>query len=103
MKSNVSELLLGYDARESWLNFQETWDAERRQNQLLRQEIEKPLSVDSDVWPSVFEAIPCLVRPDWTGYVQHLWDDLEALRRVVEPVVSPEPEKAAFVAVELVS
>lgn len=100
---SVPDLLLGYDAREAWLNFQDTWSAERRQSHLLRQEIVKPLSVDSDVWPSVFELVPRLTRPDWTGYVQYLWSDLQALTRVVGTGASREAEQVSCIAVELVS
>lgn len=103
MNTSVSDLLLGYDAREAPLNPRGTWGKERRQSHLLRQELVKPLSVDSEVWPSVFEVSPHLPRPDWTGNVQDLWDDLQALTKVVEPGISLESEQISYIAVELVS
>lgn len=103
MNTRVPDLLLGYDAREAPLNYRGTWSEERRQSHLLRQELVKPLSVDSEVWPSVFEVVPQLTRPDWTGYVQYLWDDLQALMKVVEEAISPESKQVSYIAVELVS
>lgn len=100
---SISDLLLGYDAREALSSPRGAWSKERRQSHLLRQELAKPLSVDSEVWPSVFEVFPHLIRPDWTGYVQDLWDDLLALTKVVEPRISLESEQISYIAVELVS
>jgi len=100
---SVADLLVGYDAREDWLEFPDPWSAERRQSHLLRQGIVKPLSVDSDAWPSVFELVQDLVRPDWTGYVQDLWEDLEALKGAVSSADSLGARPLSWTAVELVS
>jgi hypothetical protein len=92
-------LLVGYDARD----LQNTWDIERRERFLLRRDVEQPLSVDSDVWASVLDISGDFQRPDWTGYVQDLWDNLWALVRVLQSsavVISPETR---FIAVELVT
>jgi hypothetical protein len=35
-------------------------------------------SVDSDIWPSVFDELQ-MSKPEWTGPVQGLWDDKERL------------------------
>lgn len=94
-----SNLLLGYDAREDWISFQDSWSRDRRQRLLIRQDIEKPLSVDTAVWPSVFDLVPCLHRPDWTGYVQDLWEDLQALTTAVQAVELSKP--ICYVAIEL--
>lgn len=99
---SVSDLLLGYDAREGWLEFHDAWSAERRQSHLLRQEIVKPLSVDSGAWPSVFELVADLARPDWTGYVQDLWEDLEALKEALHQAGSLKARPLSWIAVELV-
>jgi hypothetical protein len=100
---NALNLLLGYDAREAWISFESSWSAERRLRFLLRQEIEKPLSVDSDVWPSVFELVTGLKRPDWTGYVQDLWDNLDALTSTLQSQRPVELTNTRFIAVELVA
>jgi hypothetical protein len=65
-------VLLGFDAREV-SSPPRDWDAARREEYLLRPEVERPLSVDTLVWPSVFGEI---VDLGWTGPVQGLWEDL---------------------------
>ena len=77
MPSN--DLLLGFDAREMWLDFSEDWTEERKRSFLLRRDIIKPLSTDTTVWPSVFDVAQTLQRPPWTGPIQELWEDLQAL------------------------
>ena len=46
-------MLLGFDAREMWLDYHRTWPQERRNTYLLREDITKPLSTDPIVWPSI--------------------------------------------------
>lgn len=75
------QMLLGFGAREMWL---ENWDHERRSALLFRLDVAKPLSVDEMVWPSVFDADHHLLKPDWTGYIQDLWDDLDRLKMTLE-------------------
>jgi len=70
---HVEEALLGFDAREVSLP---PWDASRRDLYLLRRDVQKPLSVDSTVWPSLFP----VDLPEWRGPNQGLWDDLSRLR-----------------------
>jgi len=77
MRSN--ELLLGFDAREMWLDFSEEWPEERKRSFLLRRDIVKPLSTDTSVWPSVFDVDHTLQRPPWIGPIGRLWEDLRAL------------------------
>lgn len=96
-------LLLGYDAREGWSRLEDSWDKDRRDRFLLRQDAEKVLSVDSDVWPSVFDVVPELTRPDWTGYVQFLWDDLGALTGAIGSAAPLGSRQISWIAVELVS
>lgn len=99
---NAHDILLGYDLRENWRTFEETWDAQSRERFLLREDVEKPLSVDSYVWPSVFDTVSELRRPEWTGCVQDLWEDLEELMRFAESVEYPR-NQACLIAVELVA
>ena len=49
------EVMIGFDAREWWLDFQREWDDKRKSVFLLNEDIEKPLSVDDTVWPSLFD------------------------------------------------
>jgi hypothetical protein len=57
LNAMLSEQLLGYDAREMWLNYTEQWPADRRAGYLLKQDLTKPLSIDRGVWQSVMETM----------------------------------------------
>jgi len=70
--------IIGYDARELWLDRAVAWGAPWKPGALLREDVEKPLSVDRQVWPSVFDLHP-EHRPSYTGLVEGLWDDLAKL------------------------
>lgn len=76
------ELLIGFDARESFLKFGDIWDTHRTKQYLLREDIIKPLSVDVMVWDSVFHVLQVQI-PDWVGPKQE-WDNLERLRAFIE-------------------
>ncbi len=49
------EHLIGFDAREAWLPYGSLWDEQRRGSFLLREDVDKPLSTDILVWPTVFD------------------------------------------------
>src|SRR6185295_8059532 len=86
--------LLGFDARETFVPPARSWTTRRREDFLLRPEVEKPLSVDTWAWPSIFgdgftdsdrpTEVQLPEMPAWRGANQTLWDDLasmdEALR-----------------------
>lgn len=93
--------ILGFDAREMWLNPGEVWADARRDDYLLRLDVVKPLSVDYEVWPSVFGANSCLGRPDWTGGIQDLWENLERLEAYLDNEWE-HPKACWLVAVTLV-
>lgn len=91
----MKEKLLGFDIREQWLAIDELWRAHRRARYLLRDDVRKPLSTDTLVWPSVFDtgqghAFPAEIRgqlqsgnipaPDWIGPNAGIWDDLGGMR-----------------------
>jgi hypothetical protein len=84
-----TERLLGFDAREMWLG-SGLWNAERRRKYLLRRDVEKPLSTDVLVWPSLFgNGLPDSDReelrideaqlPAFRGPYDDLWQDLKEL------------------------
>jgi hypothetical protein len=83
MTMSSNELLLGFDAREMWLDVAEYWPEERKRSFLLRQDIVKPLSTDTLVWRSVFDVERLLHRPQWTGPIQELWEDVQALENAL--------------------
>jgi len=103
-----SDMLLGFDARKTWLDPAAHWKPERRLRYLLRSDAEPVRSTDDMVWPSVFRThnLPLASdgeldalglsgpeRPDWVGPNLPLWDDLGALRAQLassrEPIRGP--------------
>lgn len=107
----AEEALLGFDARELSLAQDTTWDAARRGLYLLRSDVQKPLSVDPMVWPSLFgDGLPEHERkrigldrfhlPEWRGPNQGLWDDLSRMRTSLGQLAS---EAHCTVAVSWVS
>jgi hypothetical protein len=78
---SFTESLIGFDLREMWLLFDETWDQERRATYLLNPDIYKPLSLDRDIWPSVLDIEDPYfdVRKPYRT-TNHLWLDLTKLR-----------------------
>lgn len=79
--------ILGFDAREMWLtpagdaHRSGGWTEENKKTWLLRDDVDRPLSVDDSVWLSVFHADPQLQLPETSvGIVQNLWSDLKALK-----------------------
>jgi hypothetical protein len=74
-------MLLGFDTRAFPAA---RWDNWRRRAYLLRQDVERPLSVDMSAWPSLFadsadddDGIPV---PAWIGPTAHLWENLDRMR-----------------------
>lgn len=76
---DYSEQLIGFDARENFLEYRAIWDSYRVSNFLLQETIIKPLSVDVMVWDSIFH-VRHIQLPNWTGPRQHLWERLDSLR-----------------------
>lgn len=77
----LEKLLIGFDAREMWFSFDNVWSGTRKNTFLLRHDIYKPLSVDRDIWNSIFELDYAQEVPLWRGPVQKLWDSLEELEK----------------------
>ena len=80
------EHILGFDAREMWLSPAGDahrpggWTEANKEEWLLRDDVDRPLSVDDSVWLSVFKADPELAFPETApGIVQSLWSNLSGL------------------------
>jgi hypothetical protein len=74
-----TDLVLGFAIREMWLAIKDLWPEERKARYLLRRDVIKPLSTDSMVWPSVFQADDAIVPPQSAQPIAGLWTDFEAL------------------------
>jgi hypothetical protein len=77
----MPELLLGFDAREMWMTQEELMHpGHKRSTFLLRDDVQKVLSADTMVWPSIFNASQA---PAWIGANAPLWESLELLERSI--------------------
>lgn len=74
-----TEKLLGFDAREMGLKPEEAWSQERKAIYLLRTDVDKPLSTDTLVWPSVLPLDEDL-SPDSSASFLRLWNSLPKLQ-----------------------
>ncbi len=99
MRSN--ELLLGFDAREMGLDPQEYWSDSRKKMYLLRYDVVRPLSTDTSVWRDVFAADTSLQRPQWTGPIQSLWDNLATFQEYLDTAWSDRALPYWIIAVTL--
>lgn len=78
----AEERVLGYDARENWLTLADAWTPERKEGFLYRLDVMKPLSVDTSVWPTIFQAEGRPEPPERFGFLT-TWSELDALRGAV--------------------
>jgi hypothetical protein len=110
LNAPCEEWLLGFDARALWVAPERTWDAGRRSRYLLREDVLRPLSTDTWVWPSLFgEGLPEEERerlglgtvglPDWRGPNPPLWEDLGQLRGCLASLGPAAAERHALLAV----
>jgi hypothetical protein len=89
----MQEVIISFDVREMWLDMDAFWTPERRNVYLLKQDVTKPLSVDTTVWCSVFEIDSGIESPPpvegtlprtivWEGiprlpeYQTEFWDEI---------------------------
>lgn len=113
----IEETLLGLDIRDLGGGPDYLWDAERRALFLLRVDAPKPLSVDSLVWPSVFDTgqgigLPGPERerlhlagvrpPAYIGPNAGLWEDALHMRQYLQEHLD-EPQPCVMIAVSWVS
>ena len=89
--------ILGYERREQWADLGRLWPSSRRDLYLLRPDVDKPLSVDVMVWPTVFRdgSVETLRRtlddrflgdggvplPSFVGPCMSLWLELLEMQR----------------------
>jgi len=92
--------LIGFDAREWSLSDTALRGADWKETFFLRAAVEKPLSMERAVWPSLFD-LRSIEEPAWTGIYQGLWSDLSALRQHLAQRSLPE-EPFVFVAFSVV-
>jgi len=74
-----TEKLVGFDAREMELYPDKAWSQERKATYLLRTDVDKPLSTDTLVWPSVLP-LEGVSSPDFPASSLRLWDSLPKLK-----------------------
>ena len=85
----MSPKIIGFDVREMWESFDETWSEARRETYLFRHDVEKTLSCDAMVWKSIFSmgigsGEMSLKIPKWIGPNNSLWENLDELTSFVE-------------------
>ena len=101
MTTHFSELLIGFDAREMWLDPQGYWPDSRKKTYLLRYDVVRPLSTDTAVWRTVFDADTSLQRPEWIGPMMGLWDNLATLQEYMDTAWSARTQPYWLIAVTL--
>jgi len=114
----ASEKLIGFDARKMWLDPAIHWDQQRRERFLLKMDVERPLSADELVWPSVFrtEQLPQASegqlakwgflgpsRPDWIGPNRPLWQNLDELQHSLLVAAEAIPGPHRLIAVTYIA
>jgi hypothetical protein len=72
---------VGFDARQNWLPMANWWPQNGPFLYLLRDDVDRPYSVDKNIWSSVCSVMPNLNRPDDAGPLPPLWDHFDRLVR----------------------
>lgn len=93
LEDQIEERIVGYDAREYWRTMDQSWPERRKQKFLYRLDVLKPLSVDTLVWPTIFESEQ---RPAPVGFegFQDCWADLFELQGAVTLAYQEKPMRA---------
>ncbi len=75
------------------------WSSERRKLFLLKSDVEKPLSVDTSVWNSIFHKNNLIQRPERTGWRGNTWARLSELLNYLPSQPGEESEKFWIIAI----
>ena len=94
-------LILGFDAREMWLDLANLWNENRKKDFLFRLDVMKPLSIDTMSWPSVFD-IYSQQKPSFVGFYQELWENLEQLQISLKDLKEIRFKKYWLIAITLI-
>jgi hypothetical protein len=111
----VQPEVLGFDFRfnSSW--YADEWPADRRAEYLINPRVESPLSVDTLVWPSVFDVpaesmilrnplAPLLLEPDLEDYRQQafgLWSSADKMAATV--IAGGASARGSAIAIEIIT
>lgn len=94
-----SELLLGYDVRSKDFDVKSLWPTLRRQQYLILPEVDKPLSTDVAVWPTLVDRrVQGYSLAEWIGPLAPIWERLEDLKSNIERHLR---EHSCFIAIAL--
>ena len=75
--------MLGFDAREMGVRWNRKWDKGEKDTFLYRRDVENPFSIDTAVWPSVFDKYPELF-PAHIGLDMIMWEELSRLEECLD-------------------
>jgi hypothetical protein len=77
-----------------------TWDEARRASYLFRQDVSRPFSTDTTVWPSVFGLDGESPPPERFGF-QDAWDDLDKLQTRLRDMGSGPAQPCYVIAISV--
>lgn len=97
------KLLLGFDAREMWLNFRKEWDENRKRQFLIRNDVTRVLSTDSKIWPSIFQLARSFDGTAEVPEYRSLWENLAELRRVAAGIMRKINRPYSIIAIALMT
>jgi hypothetical protein len=94
-------VLVGFDARQNWLPMANWWPQNGVFLYLLREGVERPASVDKNIWSSVCSVLADLQRPEDAGPHPPLWSDCDRLMRHLAGKEGMEHRPYSVIAVTL--
>jgi hypothetical protein len=94
-------VLVGFDARQNWLPMANWWPQNGPFLYLLRDDVERPASVDKNIWSSVCAVLADLARPEDAGPNPPLWNDCGRLLRHLAGKEGMEQRRYSVIAVTL--
>jgi len=97
------KILLGFDAREMWLNFRNEWDEQRKHRYLLRTDVVRVLSTDSRVWPSIFQLERSFDRTNDLPEYRYVSENLAELQRLACEVMQKSNRPYSTIAIALMT